>query len=542
MAKKKSNSGKSNSGKSNPDMNILDMFQAILGKYPEDQQESILQGMFQLGQDADSLPNFLNLEYKYKRPDYTKQAKPMPDYMQQLMNAATPHDVLEAYDEAHQALGQLGDDEKEKELRNVIYNSLADGLTRNFSKETDFTCLPLLAVMQLVIDFNLTSLRNDVLETVKQDAFFFEFHFSGFEDVIVYTIAKLFKDDLDSLKTIMTTPGFLYDTYVNIIHGVVQMAVDYPKMRLQVILWLGDTITKCYGKTLQPETFDLIVTSLAQIKAVELLPILKEIYKAGDVPNIFIEGGFKEVQKLLKKGTDDLQVNFKDVRELLEILTEQENEGNEEDDDFFCDEEYEEEEEEDIPMYKYTLDITLDHSPRKVYRQLEIPSDLVLAALGKILIAAVGWKGCHLHQFITKDKDYYGIPQNLYDMDYDYDSREYFVDDLLKKVGDKISWEYDFGDSWCHTIKLVAKEEVKDPLGVKIRITKGSGACPPEDCGGVWGYADLLRIIKNPQDEEYEDRMEWLGGSFDPAKFDKRSAQTLVNSCISHLNSLLDDK
>ena len=83
---------------------------------------------------------------------------------------------------------------------------------------------------------------------------------------------------------------------------------------------------------------------------------------------------------------------------------------------------------------------------------------------------------------------------------------------------------------------------MEDPSDIKIRITKSSGACPPEDCGGVWGYADLLRIIKNPQDEEYEERMEWLGGSFDPAKFDKRSAQTLVNSCISHLNSLLDDK
>lgn len=553
MAKKKNNPGKNkpvknkpvknNPEKNNPvnnipEMDLFDSLQKILAKYPEDQQEFIFQKMMELGPEG--MTNFLNLEYKYKRPDYTKQAKPMPDYMQQLMDAAMPHDVLEAYDKAHQALAPLGDDEKEAELRNFIYNTLAYGLTHKLTEETDKSCLPLFAAMQLVIDFNLTSLRNDVLETVKQDAHFYEFYFSAFDDVIAYTIAKLFKDDLDTLKTMMATPGFIYSVYISIVNSVVQMAIDHPEMRLKVILWLGDTIKECYGKTLQPEAIDLIVTFLAQIKAAELLPMLKEIYNTGAIPSLVVEGGFKEAQKLLKKGTDDLQIKFKDIREMLETLAEHGDES----DSFFYDDEDDDYKEIvnriiNIPVYKYTLDITLDHSPHKVYRQLEVPSDITLAALGEILVAAVGWEGGHLHQFIAnKGKDYYGIPKKSYGLDYDYDTRHYCIEDLLKRVGSKLSWEYDFGDSWRHTIKLVAKEKVEDGSDVKIRLTKGSGACPPEDCGGVWGYEDLLRIINDPEDEEYEDQMEWLGGSFDPDKFDTRFAQALINDCVSRIKPL----
>ncbi len=529
--------------KKDTEFDIEDVLQSLLSQFPEDQQEFILQKMMELGPDG--MNNFLNLEYKYKRPDYTKQAKLMPDYMQQLMDAAMPHDVLEAYDKAHQALEQLGDDEKEKELRNFIFNLLAYGLTHKLSEETSKSCLPLFAAMQLVIDFNLTSLRNDVLETVKQDAHFYEFYFSAFDDVIAYTIAKLFKDDLDSLKTMMATPGFIYSAYISIVNSVVQMAIDHPEMRLKVILWLGDNIKGCYGKTLQPESIDLIVTFLAQIKAAELLPMLKELYNTGAIPSLVVEGGFKEAQKLLKKGTDDLQVNFKDIREMLGALAEH---GIESDSLFYDDDEEEEDDDDykeivnritNIPVYKYTLDITLDHSPHEVYRQLEVPSDITLAALGEILVAAVGWEGEHQHQFIAnKGKDYYGIPQKSYGLDYDYDTRHYCVEDLLKRVGSKLSWEYDFGDSWLHTIKLVAKEKVEDSSDIKIRLTKGSGACPPEDCGGVWGYEDLLRIINDPEDEEYEDQMEWLGGSFDPDKFDKRFAQALINDCVSQIKPL----
>ena len=80
-------------------------------------------------------------------------------------------------------------------------------------------------------------------------------------------------------------------------------------------------------------------------------------------------------------------------------------------------------------------------------------------------------------------------------------------------------YTYDFGDDWVHKIKfekiLTREKNIDYPICIK-----GKRACPPEDCGGIWGYEDLLEIINNPKHEEYEEMLEWLGGEFDPEHFD----------------------
>jgi hypothetical protein len=98
---------------------------------------------------------------------------------------------------------------------------------------------------------------------------------------------------------------------------------------------------------------------------------------------------------------------------------------------------------------------------------------------------------------------------------------------LLKKEKDKIVYEYDFGDGWEHDVLLEkilpADEKLKSPV-----CLAGKMACPPEDCGGVWGYADLLEILKNPKHEEYDSYMDWLGGEFDPEHFDKEAVNKIL--------------
>ena len=82
---------------------------------------------------------------------------------------------------------------------------------------------------------------------------------------------------------------------------------------------------------------------------------------------------------------------------------------------------------------------------------------------------------------------------------------------------DKIKYEYDFGDGWEHVITLEKIIESKEEFNIKC--IKGERCCPPEDCGGVGGYYNLLEIINDPRDEEYESMIEWLGDEYDPEYF-----------------------
>lgn len=103
------------------------------------------------------------------------------------------------------------------------------------------------------------------------------------------------------------------------------------------------------------------------------------------------------------------------------------------------------------------------------------------------------------------------------------------VSQLLKKVGDECSLIYDLGDSWLHTVRLVEINRYEDKYiwssSFGVEIISGEGACPPEDCGGVSGYEEILRIIKDPEDYEYERFVALLGNGFNPAYFDFRSAR-----------------
>ena len=146
-----------------------------------------------------------------------------------------------------------------------------------------------------------------------------------------------------------------------------------------------------------------------------------------------------------------------------------------------------------------------------------MPSDLKLGAFHDVIQVAMGWTDSHLHQFIA-NKVFYGIPDDDFGLEME-DESKYKLSQLLKKEKDSLIYEYDFGDSWEHKILL---EKIL-PFDTKIALPvciKGKRACPPEDCGGIWGYEELLETISDPKHPEHEDMLEWLGGEFDPEEFD----------------------
>lgn len=84
-----------------------------------------------------------------------------------------------------------------------------------------------------------------------------------------------------------------------------------------------------------------------------------------------------------------------------------------------------------------------------------------------------------------------------------------------------VTYRYDLGDSWEHDITLLGTVEGEPEE--KITCIAGARACPPEDCGGVPGYYDLVRVLSDPPDEDHDEMLEWVGGKYDPMYFDVSS-------------------
>ncbi|MGH2864230.1 MAG: plasmid pRiA4b ORF-3 family protein [Solirubrobacteraceae bacterium] len=151
-----------------------------------------------------------------------------------------------------------------------------------------------------------------------------------------------------------------------------------------------------------------------------------------------------------------------------------------------------------------------------VWRQLQLRADTSLDHLHELLVAAFGWQDYHMHCF-SHGRDEFGTPDTELGF---IDERHITLGQLISDVGDRLRYTYDFGDDWQHDIVI---EELLDP-DPEIHyptLVAAKGACPPEDCGGPWGYANLKDILADPSHDEHQEMLDWLGldnaSEFDPA-------------------------
>jgi len=173
----------------------------------------------------------------------------------------------------------------------------------------------------------------------------------------------------------------------------------------------------------------------------------------------------------------------------------------------------------------YQFKIALQDAKPQIWRRIQVPETYTFWDLHAAIQDAMGWCDCHLHEFMVINpksgaRAAIGIPyeDNMYDRVILPGWKEKIAD-WLSLENNKAGYLYDFGDNWEHLVKL--EKILPKAEGVKYPVClAGKRACPPEDCGGIWGYEDLLRIISNPQDEEYEDMIAWIGGKFNPEFFE----------------------
>jgi hypothetical protein len=174
-----------------------------------------------------------------------------------------------------------------------------------------------------------------------------------------------------------------------------------------------------------------------------------------------------------------------------------------------------------------------------VWRRVTVPSYYTFMHLHFVLQVVMGWENSHLYQFSEKRFGSETVITEIYeDLDpgdqQQVEAKKTPLSQIFKKEGDKFVYVYDFGDSWEHTITL----EKIIPKASKIpELLDGKGACPPEDCGGVWGYENMLQALADKNDPENQEYRDWLELNYDeewnPNEFDVALTDHLLSTLFT---------
>jgi hypothetical protein len=183
------------------------------------------------------------------------------------------------------------------------------------------------------------------------------------------------------------------------------------------------------------------------------------------------------------------------------------------------------------PHEIYQIKVTLLGTKPPIWRRLLVPAGLTLEQLHHVVQAAMGWQDSHLHSFRIGQKSFripdpedalMGLPAG--------DERKVRLFTVLGKVGSKAVYTYDFGDNWEHSIAVEKLLQPEDGRTYPVCVA-GKRRGPPEDCGGVHGFYNLLEAISDPDHEDHEEMQDWIDGDFDPEDFSVDE----VNGMLTHL-------
>lgn len=173
----------------------------------------------------------------------------------------------------------------------------------------------------------------------------------------------------------------------------------------------------------------------------------------------------------------------------------------------------------------YQLRISLKDVKPPIWRRIQVSGDTNLHQLHLILQVVMGWTNSHLHMFNIGSATY--SDPNA-DEECERNEAKFILSKVAPTEGMVFIYEYDFGDGWRHTIKvekiLFADEALKHPVCIT-----GKRACPPEDCGGPWGYIELLETLKDPESDGYDEMLDWVGEDFDSEYLDCKEINEMLS-------------
>lgn len=172
------------------------------------------------------------------------------------------------------------------------------------------------------------------------------------------------------------------------------------------------------------------------------------------------------------------------------------------------------------------IKVSLNESNPLIWRRLLVEKTATFMDLHDFIQEAMGWENCHMFDFRV-GKSHIGEPDEMFEEDFAgrkfMNANTTVLDSMISKTKQKFEYEYDFGDGWIHQV-LVEKFLPRDEKIKYPQCLDGEMSCPPEDCGGIYAYYDMLDILADKKNPEREDMIEWLGADFDPKRFDVAEA------------------
>ena len=478
MAKKK------NDG--NPFFQMMNNLEEMVKNMSEEEKEEFERLM----QGELDLPDVENKRfYTYQKPDYSKKATQVIQWLGPFWNAHEDDDkvMLCHYVESDIQIQGLSPQFMREEMRGYLY-----GLFAGFDPDVPENHWRLYGPLWMMERLKMTDCLDIVLESLRQDAFFFHNYFLRFLEWPSAVVYQLGKDQIDVLEKFLYEQGIIPDAKPIVLNALVWVYIRHPEKRLQIatllVKFLGHCLDIC-KQGASPMNIEHYAIACATAHIKETMPLLQRLFTELSFPTMILTDGAKELKRVMNDSKIPFfckypsMDNFLHDKEELFQLDEADWAAMEDDySDAFDDEDsiYDSSE----TAKRYTVRIELTGGPEPVVRTLQVPSNIYLTPLTELLMLSFGRQDVPLHyeysdgdmRFLP-DADDHALNSDYWEMDgTDYST----LNLLLSKKGDTATFDIMKGKkaAWHHVLTLEKSGSYTQKTVNRIELLSGQGTYP----------------------------------------------------------------